>query len=191
MNIKNIYPHKDNNGSKRRRAVKILYIPFLVVALASVIVNIIVGGPAWSAIVLMGLYMIWNLFVSTDLIEYNRISQFTKAVIYACIIIYLIEVFIVGGWAYDVITIVTFGSIIVSGVIFYTNFHRQKHNMYPLLKLIVIGIIWCFIGFFSALEVQSWPLIVLGCATVILLSSFIIALRGDFIRELKCRLHIK
>ena len=164
---------------------------FIILALASVIVNICVGGVLWSPVALMGLYMIWHLVIAIDLIEYNRISQFIKATIYSCILMVLIDVFLVSGWALDVVSIVSFGSVIISGILFFTDFNRQKQNMLPILYLIVIAIIWSIVGLFSALELQSWPLIVLGGVTVLLLATIIITLRGDFIREIKCRFHLK
>jgi hypothetical protein len=63
--------------------------------------------------------------------------------------------------------------------------------MLPMFYLIVIALIWSMVGLFSALEVMSWPLIVLGGVTLLLLAVIIITLRGDFIRELKCRFHLK
>ena len=164
---------------------------FILLALASVIVNICVGGVLWFPVALMGLFMIWNLVLSIDLVEYNRISQFIKATIYSCILMVLIDIFLVSGWALDVISIVSFASVIISGILFFTDFNRQKQNMLPMFYLIVIALIWSMVGLFSALEVMSWPLIVLGGVTLLLLAVIIITLRGDFIRELKCRFHLK
>ena len=76
-------------------------------------------------------------------------------------------------------------------MLLYTDFNRQKQNMLPMFYLIVIALIWSMVGLFSALEVMSWPLIVLGGVTLLLLAVIIITLRGDFIRELKCRFHLK
>jgi tryptophan-rich sensory protein len=103
----------------------------------------------------------------------------------------LIDTFLVSGWALDVISIVSFASVIISGILFFTDFNRQKQNMLPMFYLIVIALIWSMVGLFSALEVMSWPLIVLGGVTLLLLAVIIITLRGDFIRELKCRFHLK
>ena len=103
----------------------------------------------------------------------------------------LIDIFLVSGWALDVISIVSFASVIISGILFFTDFNRQKQNMLPMFYLITIALIWSMVGLFSALEVMSWPLIVLGGVTLLLLAVIIITLRGDFIRELKCRFHLK
>jgi hypothetical protein len=164
---------------------------FILLAMASVIVNICVGGLLWFPVALMGLFMVWNLVLSIDLVEYNRISQFIKATIYSCILMALIDIFLVSGWALDVISIVSFASVIISGILFFTDFNRQKQNMLPMFYLITIALIWSMVGLFSALEVMSWPLIVLGGVTLLLLAVIIITLRGDFIRELKCRFHLK
>ena len=103
----------------------------------------------------------------------------------------LIDIFLVSGWALDVISIVSFASVIISGILFFTDFNRQKQNMLPMFYLIIIALIWSMVGLFSALEVMSWPLIVLGGVTLLLLAVIIITLRGDFVRELKCRFHLK
>ena len=191
MKINITYPEISKTKHNRSRFLKLMKCIFILLALASVIVNICVGGVLWFPVALMGLFMIWNLVLSIDLVEYNRISQFIKATIYSCILMVLIDIFLVSGWALDVISIVSFASVIISGILFFTDFNRQKQNMLPMFYLIVIALIWSMVGLFSALEVMSWPLIVLGGVTLLLLAVIIITLRGDFIRELKCRFHLK
>ena len=191
MKINIIYPEISKTKHNRRRFLKLMKWIFILLAIASVVVNICVGGLLWFPVALMGLFMIWNLILSIDLVEYNRISQFIKATIYSCILMVLIDIFLVSGWALDVISIVSFASVIISGILFFTDFNRQKQNMLPMFYLITIALIWSMVGLFSALEVMSWPLIVLGGVTLLLLAVIIITLRGDFIRELKCRFHLK
>ena len=96
---------------------------------------------------------------------------------------FLIDTFLGdGGWALDVISIVSFASLIISGILFFTDFNKQKQNMLPIFYLIVIALIWSLVGLFTALELQSWPLIVLGGIAVLLSIIIIVTLRGDFIR---------
>ena len=136
--------------------------------------------------------MFWHLVLNTDLVEYNRISQFIKATIYSCVMMFLIDTFLTdGGWALNVISIVSFVSLIISGILFFTDFNKQKQNMLPIFYLIVIALIWSMVGLFTALSLESWPLIVLGGIAVLLLIVIGITLRGDFIREIKCRFHVK
>ena len=192
MNIKITYPDVSRKTFQRKKYLRIVKWPLILAAIACVVVNIATGGPLWSIVALMGIYMLWTLVLNTDLVEYNRISQFIKATFYSCILVFLIDKFLDdGGWALDVISIVSFASIIVASVLFYTDFNRQKQNMLPILFLIVIALVWSVIGLFTALELQSWPLFVLGGLTLLFFASIIITLRGDLIREIKCRFHIK
>ena len=100
----------------------------LAAAIASVLVNWATGGKAWSLIVLMSLYMVWTLVLSPDLVEYNRISQFIKLITCTCILLTLIDVFLISGWAVIVVPIVGFGGLIVAGILFLTDLERQKQN---------------------------------------------------------------
>ena len=192
MKIKNTYPEVSKKVFQRKKFLRFTKWPLIACAFACVIVNVIVGGPWWCVVALMGIYMLWTLVLNTDLVEYNRISQFIKATICSCVLMFLIDTFLGdGGWALDVISIVSFASVIVSGVLLYTDFNRQKQNMLPILYLIVIALTWTAIGLFTALELQSWPLIVLGGLSLLFMVTIIITLRGDFIREIKCRFHVK
>lgn len=192
MNIKITYPEVSKKTFQRRKYLRIVKWPLLLGALSCVVVNVTTGGPVWWPIALMGIYMLWTLVLNTDLVEYNRISQFIKTTFFSCILVFLIDKLLdTGGWALDVISIVSFGSVVISGILFYTDFNRQKQNMLPILFLIVIALVWSTVGLLTALELQSWPLIVLGGLTLLFFASIVITLRGDFIREIKCRFHIK
>jgi ABC-type multidrug transport system permease subunit len=190
MKIKVVYPEVSKKTFQRRIIIKYLKWPFILASLITPIINILVGGLAWSVIVVVGLYMTWHLLVSPDLFEYNRISQFIKFSIYCCILILLIDLLLVGGWALEVISIINFAALIVSGFLLYTDFNHQKHNLFPIFFLIVIGLVWATVGLIS-LNIPSWILIVLACIALLSLGVIIIVLKGDFIRELKCRLHLK
>ena len=191
MFIKNTYPIANGKGVMRKRYLKYLGWPFIIGTILSILINLIIGGLWLSLIVVFGLYIVWHLILEIDLVEYNRISQFIKATIYSCILMFLIDTFLIGGWALDVISIVSFASVIISGLLFFTDLNRQKQNMLPMLFLMFIAIVWSIVGLLSALEIKSWTLIVLGSVTIALLCAIIITLRGDFLREIKCRLHIK
>ena len=192
MNIKITYPDVSKKTFQRKKYLRIVKWPLLICAVSCVVVNITTGGPVWWPIALMGIYMLWTLVLNIDLVEYNRISQFIKTTFFSCILVFLIDKLLdTGGWALDVISIVSFGSVVISGVLFYTDFNRQKQNMLPILFLIVIALVWSTVGLLTALELQSWPLIVLGGLTILFFASIVITLRGDFIREIKCRFHIK
>ena len=192
MKIKNTYPPAPKRTLKRRKFLKIVRWPFLGIAYACPIVNLFVGGKAWSLIVLMCLYMIWTLILSPDLVEYNRLSQVVKSLAYCILLLGMIDIFLApGGWALDVIPIVCFSGLILSGVLFFTDMERQKQNMHPMLMLIFLAIIGAVVGLCVWHENIRWAIVVMGALALALLIACIITLGPEFLRELKRRFHTK
>jgi hypothetical protein len=197
MNIKITYPQLSKKRATREKLIRILRLPFILLAIACPIVNLAVGGPAWSVIALFSLYMVWNLAVAIDLIEYNRTSQFIKFISYSVIMLILIDTLLTpsSNWGEIVIPIVAFSGLVVAAVLFFTDFERQRHNLMPLLVIDVI----CFLAAIVALayiltvapEKTAWPYIVMGSVSLALLVSFILTLKGGFFAELKRRYHAK
>lgn len=176
---------------QRKKILKIMRWPLLIAAYTCPIVNIVTKGKAWSVVVLMSLYMAWTLVFSTDLVEYNRISQFIKLITNSCVLLVLIDVFLVSGWAMEVVPIVCFSGVAISGILFFTDFDRQKQNMMPMLQLIVLEIIGAIIGIFWWRIESNWAMVVMGVLAFAMLIACIAVLSGEFIRELKRRFHVK
>lgn len=197
MNINITYPELSKKRATREKLIRILRFPFVLVAIACPIVNLTIGGPAWSVITLFGLYMIWNLAVAIDLIEYNRTSQFIKFITYSIIMLILIDTLLTpdSPWGTIVIPIVTFSALVVAAVLFFTDFERQRHNLMPLLiidiicLLAAVGMIIYIVE--SAVDMALWPYIVMGSVSFALLVSLAFTLKGGFIAELKRRFHSK
>ena len=191
MKVNNTYPSKKNKKFQRKQFINAIRWPYLIIAITCPIVNFCVGGPIWSPIAMMGMYVLWHLVIAIDLIEYNRISQVIKTTIYSCIILGMIDALLAPGWAPDVIALVCFGSLIVSGILFFTDYKKQRQNLQPMYYLIVISIVGCIVGLFDVYEAKNWILISLGGVAVALLIAIIFVLRSDFIKEFKCRFHVK
>lgn len=197
MNINITYPELSKKRATREKLIRILRLPFVLVAFACPIVNIAVGGPAWSVVSLFGLYMIWNLAVAIDLIEYNRTSQFIKFITYSIIMLILIDTLLTpdSPWGTTVIPIVTFSALVVAAVLFFTDFERQRHNLMPLLIIDILGLL-AAVGMIIyiveyAVDMALWPYIVMGSVSFALLVSLAFTLKGGFIAELKRRFHAK
>lgn len=197
MNINITYPELSKRRATREKLIRILRLPFVLAAIACPIVNLAVGGVAWSLVALFGLYMIWNLAVAVDLIEYNRTSQFIKLISYSVIMLILIDYFITPevSWGEFVIPIVAFSGLVVAGVLFFTDFERQRHNLMPLLVIdficLVAAIVLIIYIYTTAPEKVMWPYIVMGGVSLAMLVSFILTLKGGFFAELKRRFHSK
>ncbi len=191
MHIDITYPPKERGQFNRRRLLHILRWPFIAAAICCPIVNLCVGGPMWFIIALLSLHMIWALVLSPDLVEYNRTSQSIKIVVYSCILLTLIDVLIVPGWAAFVVPIVCFSGLALVATLFFTDLETQKHNMLPLILFIFFAIIASSVFLSIWHEKDFWPFIVLGALSVVLLFSFIIVLGADFKREMARRFHVK
>lgn len=191
MKPKITYPPVEKRKLQRKQFLRIIQWPVLFAVVASPIVNLAVGGKAWSLVVLLSIYMAWSLILSPDLVEYNRISQTIKTISFSCSLLALIDILLSPGWAINVVPIVCFGGLVISGTLFFTDIERQKQNMLPLLLLIVLAIIASVIGLGILKTTTKWPFIAMGGTALTLLSACIITLRGDFLRELKRRFHVK
>ena len=124
MKIEVTYPAVPRRRLRRRRLKSAAGWILLLAAYICPVMNIVTGGKAWSVIVLISLYMVWTLLLSTDLVEYNRISQFTKVLVCSCALLTAIDVFISSGWAIEVVPIVCYAGLIVSGILFFTDFEK-------------------------------------------------------------------
>ncbi len=191
MKLKITYPPVEKRKLQRRHFLRIIRWPVLFAVVMSPVVNYIIGGKAWSLIVLMSIYMAWSLVLSPDLVEYNRISQSIKLISFSCSLLAMIDFFLSPGWAIDVVPIVCFGGLVITGILFFTDLDRQKQNMLPMLFLIVIAILGSIVGVSIWRENSGWPLIIMGATAGLLLLACIITPRGEFLRELKKRFHVK
>lgn len=191
MKLKITYPPVEKRKLQRRHFLRIIRWPVLFAVVMSPVVNYIIGGKAWSLIVLMSIYMAWSLVLSPDLVEYNRISQSIKLISFSCSLLAMIDYFLAPGWAINVVPTVCFGGLVITGILFFTDLDRQKQNMLPMLFLIVIAILGSIVGVSIWRENSGWPLIIMGATAGLLLLACIITLRGEFLRELKKRFHVK
>ena len=171
--------------------LSILRWPFLSAAAACIIVNLAVSGPWWGVIAVLVLYIVWTLILSPDLVEYNRMSQSIKIVVWTSILLTLIDILLVHSFALFVVPIVCFGGLVVSIVLFLTDLQRQKHNMMPLILFEMVSIIASVIVLCVWNDPNNWPYIVLLSLSVIGFLTKIIVLGRDFKIEWQRRFHIQ
>lgn len=191
MHVKITYPTVEKSGGGRRKLLRILRWPFWGVAAASMITNLCVGSPYWFPVVLLSLYIVWKLVFATDLVEYNRISQSIKIVLFSSLLLALIDITLADVHAMLVVPIVCFSGIIVCSILFFTDLETQKHNMFPLVLLMFFSIIASGLCLIFWPEYDNWPFIVLAAVSALMMIVFIIILGADFRREMQRRLHVK
>ena len=139
MKIKITYPKVSPKIIKHQRLINFMKWPLLIAVVICPIINLITGGKAWSLVVLMSIYMAWDLVISRDLVEYNRISQFVKLITLTSLLLITIDVFLTPGWALEAVPILIFSGLIVTSVLFFTDIERQKQNIFPFLFLILLS----------------------------------------------------
>lgn len=158
MKLEITYPPVEKRRQRKKKLIKAAGWLMVLAALVCPVVNLAVGGKAWSLIVLMGLYMLWSLVLSPDLVEYNRISQFIKLLLSSCVMLVLIELAIVPGWALFVVPIVGFCGLIVCAALFFSDMVKQKQNMLPMLNLIFFAGLGSGLGLLWGGEAVRWQL---------------------------------
>jgi hypothetical protein len=191
MKTEMVYPLCEKKKIQRCDVIAAAKWPFLLAAYVCVIVNATVGGKAWSIVVLWSLWIAWSLIVSPSMIEYNRISQVIKLITYACILLILIDVLLSPGWAMLVVPIICFSGLMLSAVLFFTDFERQKQNIMPMLLLAFISIISAAVGLIVLNGEHQWALVVMGALALAILAACFMTLRSDFVRTLQKRFHTK
>lgn len=191
MKIKITYPKVSPKIIKHQRLINFMKWPLLIAVVICPIINLITGGKAWSLVVLMSIYMAWDLVISRDLVEYNRISQFVKLITLTSLLLITIDVFLAPGWALEAVPILIFSGLIVTSVLFFTDIERQKQNIFPFLFLILLSIFSSIVGLSFYHEKDSWPLIVMGVVALFLLITLSITLKENIINELKKGFSVK
>lgn len=191
MKIKITYPKVSPKIIKHQRLINFMKWPLLIAVVICPIINLIIGGKAWSLVVLMSIYMAWDLVISRDLVEYNRISQFVKIITLTSLLLITIDVFLAPGWALEAVPILIFSGLIVTSVLFFTDIERQKQNIFPFLFLILLSIISSIVGLSFYHEKDSWPLTVMGAVALFLLITLTITLKENIINELKKGFSVK
>lgn len=191
MKIKITYPKVSPKIIKHQRLINFMKWPLLIAVVICPIINLITGGKAWSLVVLMSIYMAWDLVISRDLVEYNRISQFVKLITLTSLLLITIDVFLAPGWALEAVPILIFSGLIVTSVLFFTDIERQKQNIFPFLFLILLSIFSSIVGLSFYHEKDSWPLAVMGAVALFLLITLTITLKENIINELKKGFSVK
>lgn len=192
MKIEITYPKKGERKLNRRDIINWAKWPFLFAAYICPVLNIAIGGQAWSVIVLWSLWILWSFTFSPELVEINRISLFVKLVANAAILLILIDVLISPGWAVGVVPIICFGGMTVAGTLFFTDLDRQKQNIMPMHTLTIVSLIASIVGMVIWREHEHlWAIALMGAFALALIVAELVILGNDFIRDVKKRFHTK
>jgi len=191
MEIKIIYPIRRRRASFWKFCCKTYTLIFVLSLFICPFINIIVGGKAWSVVVLLSAYTIWSSFISPSLYELNRTSQSIKLFMSILLLLISIDLLITGGWGMFVIPIVSFGELIICSALFFSDFERQKHNAIPFLFVSILAFIAGTVGIFAPFVEIRWVFIVLASISFCVLVCTIILLQKTIILDIKKQLNTK
>ncbi len=191
MKVEITYPPMQKQKSQRDDIINWVRWPFLFVAFICPLLNICVGGHAWSLVVLWSIWIVWSFVFSTDLVEYNRLSQSIKLIADTSVLLVMIDVLLAPGWAIEVVPIVCFSGLAVAGILLFTDFDRQKQNISPMLLMMAASIACSVVGLIFWKEESRWALVVMGAFALALLAACFMLLGNDLLREFKKYFHTK
>lgn len=191
MRVNITYPQPEKRKRQRQDVIDHAKWPFLLAGFVCAVVNIATGGPAWSLIAIWSLWMAWSFVIAPDLVEYNRISFWIRLITSISILLIIIDALFPLGWSLEVVPIIFFAGLTIAGILFFTDLERQKQNMLPMLALIALSLLASLIGLLFWRAESHWTLIVLGVIALTLLAACIMVMGGDFLREVRKRLHTR
>ena len=191
MDVKNTYPTGKPKSHFWRVFCQIVTLIFLVSAPISILVNVAVKGPQWSIIVVLAEYSIWASFLAPSPYNLNRISQFIKLLVSILVLLIAVEIFIKGGWGLFVIPIVSWSGLTVIGILFLSDFRRQKHQSIPFLFLIIVCLVFGITGIFASFAETKWVYIVLAGVALAWLIVCIVLLNKTIWTDFKKKINTK
>lgn len=185
MKIERVYPLRIKRTFQRKQLIQWMKWPFLATAAICAIINVAVGGLAWSIIVLWSLWMFWSNLISPSLIELNRISMLIKLTAHVCILLALINLLLAPGFAVVVVPIVCGSGLLLTGLLFFINIGSQKLNVMPLLMLDGVSLIGAIVGTIYYSNGKFVALMVMGILAASIMIACIFVLRESFVHSLK------
>lgn len=190
MKVRIVYPQfPKRNNTFSRLQMAFTYI-FLIAAVSCVIVNLAVGGKLWCLIVLWSLWGIWKMVISYDLVEFNIIFQTVKILFYVVVLLFLIDHFLVSGWAAFVVPIVCFSTQIFLIIMYFIDASKQTRNSMPMFFLVLVSLV-AFIALWQFLNGVNWPMIVVGSLSLVMILIAFFAYRKEFAFELRKWFHTR
>ena len=186
MNPKIIYPVPERQSLFYRYLRNIVRIVFLVAALVCLIVNLLVKGKMWSLVVIWSLFSVWRLVFSLRLVEFSIFAHANKVTFYLVVLLFLIDHFLVPGWAETVIPIVLFADLLVMFVIYFAIYDRKERHLISIVLLGVLNLITIPYSLHSW-PISNWIAFAFQCASLLLFVTLLLINRNELIYEIRAR----
>lgn len=190
MDVHVTYPDVKARSFLQRNRTSVHRLIFLGVAYICLIINLCVGGPAWSLMVCGALCVLWVALLYKPLVENTLIKKVSDVGIAVCLYLFLLNSLVGGGWADIVVPIVFFSDLVVAGFCYLAFFKKMKRNFLPLFEMELAGLIAILCGLVG-LQRVNWPLIVVGSVSLGLLLLSLILFFKPFSLEFQKKFHVR
>ena len=189
MKIEVTYPKPAPGGVFLRVFRTVMLWLFLAASVACPIVNICVGGRAWSIVVLWSVYTA-SALVFMPLVERSLLTQGVRLLFNVSILLVLIDRLLAPGWAIIAVPAMVAGGLLVLSVILFTDLRHHRGGSIPLLISLLAAVVAA--ALYNLLsEKLSVAMAVLGAVAFLLLIAVAAAMKGKLIAEAKKYFHIK
>ncbi|MBQ3952401.1 MAG: hypothetical protein II668_07585 [Oscillospiraceae bacterium] len=189
MKIKNTYPRPDKRSAFMRVLRKVAIWVFLAAAVASVAVNLAIGGKPWCIVVVWSIFTASSLLFS-PLVESGVIAQGTRLVLNAAVLLTLIDTLLAPGWAITAVPIMVAGSLIALSCLLFVEIKRHRVCSIPLTMSLGAAVVAS--ALYNILTGGlNVPMLVLGCVALALFIAVCATMRGRLFFELKKYFHLR
>ena len=161
MKVRNDYPKirkKLNSFLLIRRIVLII---ILIAFVASLIVNLSVGGRLWFIYVLFAELIIYFAFLNKPLIDNEIIKRVSLLAGIIIAYLYVIDKINDTDWSYIVIDILAFSLLIVQLILFFVNYEYHKNKIIVMLFTSFASCIFCLLAITGVIHI-NWAIITTG-----------------------------
>ncbi len=158
--------------------------------LASVVVNLAVGGAPWCLYVLSGTFTLYVLAFGDHFMENSVVERIASGGLAISLLLFVIERLTDSGrWATHIaVPMVLFAALLAAALIYLIRFDTQRNTFLSPLAIILGSL--CAAGFslFGGNPLH-WPLIVLSGVSLLVMVVTGILYRKPFMTELRKKLH--
>ena len=158
---------------------------------ASVIVNLCVGGVPWAVYVLLGAYAAYEIFLSLETAEISIIRRIVSGGYAVSFLLLGIErISDSGAWAREIaVPMVLFGALIAAAALYASAYRKFPGHFLPVFGLCFLSMGWGLLGILGLLTIR-WPLITLSSTALGVFTAGLIIFHKRIRAELKKKMHI-
>lgn len=191
MKIESTYPNHSIKliSTLLHKTLKgITIVMLLLSALTCGIINIIMGGKAWSLCVIGAVILFWIVFLHLPIIENTLIRKITVSSIGFCLYMILFNIIYHYNWIILAIPFIYFTVLIINSLIFFADFKKQKRNVLPIFFMLLVSLTFFVASIIGVLTTSIQMIILFGSAIIIIVSGFIL-IKDKLKLELKKKFH--